>query len=42
MNDKTALGTVGKAAGGSKVWGILMLICGVLAISLPTLPTYVR
>lgn len=35
MNAQTTLGTVRKASGWSMVWGILMLVCGILAISLP-------
>jgi len=35
MNAETTVGTVRKASGWSMVWGILMFICGILAISLP-------
>jgi uncharacterized membrane protein HdeD (DUF308 family) len=35
MNDKTSVATVQKASGWSMVWGIVMLICGILAIALP-------
>ncbi len=35
MNSKITLGSVRKASGWSIVWGILMFICGILAISLP-------
>jgi uncharacterized membrane protein HdeD (DUF308 family) len=35
MNSETSLGLGRKASGWSMVWGILMIICGVLAIALP-------
>jgi uncharacterized membrane protein HdeD (DUF308 family) len=35
MNVETSVGAVKKASGWSMVWGILMFICGILAISLP-------
>ena len=35
MNAETTLGTARKASGWSMLWGILMFICGILAISLP-------
>jgi uncharacterized membrane protein HdeD (DUF308 family) len=35
MNSETALGSGRKASGWSIVWGILMLICGMLAIAMP-------
>lgn len=35
MNPNPVLGDVRKAGGWSMVWGIVMLICGVLAIALP-------
>jgi len=35
MDPKTAVGTARKASGWSMLWGILMFICGILAISLP-------
>ena len=35
MNNETSVGTVRKASGWSMVWGIVMLICGILAIALP-------
>ena len=35
MNSETTLGSVRKASGWSIVWGILMLICGMLAIAMP-------
>ncbi len=35
MNAETTVGAVRKAGGWSMLWGILMLICGILAISLP-------
>ena len=35
MNSETTLGSVRKASGWSMLWGILMFVCGVLAISLP-------
>jgi len=35
MNAETAVGTARKASGWSMLWGILMFICGILAISLP-------
>jgi len=35
MSDETSVGTVRTASGWSMVWGILMLICGILAIALP-------
>jgi len=35
MNSETIVGSVRKASGGSMVWGVLMFICGILAISLP-------
>jgi uncharacterized membrane protein HdeD (DUF308 family) len=35
MNSETTLGSVRKASGSSIVWGILMFICGVLAIAMP-------
>jgi uncharacterized membrane protein HdeD (DUF308 family) len=35
MNSDTALGSVRKTSGWSIVWGILMLICGMLAIAMP-------
>ena len=35
MNSETALGSVKKASGRSIVWGVLMLICGMLAIAMP-------
>jgi uncharacterized membrane protein HdeD (DUF308 family) len=35
MNPETAVGTATKGSGWSMLWGILMFICGILAISLP-------
>ena len=35
MNAETTVGAVRKASGWSMFWGILMFICGILAISLP-------
>ena len=35
MNAETPGGVVRKASGWSMLWGILMVICGILAISLP-------
>jgi uncharacterized membrane protein HdeD (DUF308 family) len=35
MNSETTLGSVRKASGWSVVWGILMLISGILAIAMP-------
>ena len=35
MNAETTVGTVRKASGWSMLWGILMFLCGILAISLP-------
>jgi uncharacterized membrane protein HdeD (DUF308 family) len=35
MDPKTAVVTARKASGWSMLWGILMFICGILAISLP-------
>ena len=35
MNAETAVGTTRKISGWSMLWGILMFICGILAISLP-------
>jgi len=35
MNPETPAGAVKKATGWSMIWGILMLVCGILAISLP-------
>jgi uncharacterized membrane protein HdeD (DUF308 family) len=35
MNSETALGSVRKASGWSIVWGVVMFICGILAIALP-------
>ena len=35
MNAETTVGSVRKASGWSMLWGILMVICGILAISLP-------
>jgi uncharacterized membrane protein HdeD (DUF308 family) len=35
MNAETTVGSVRKASGWSMLWGILMFICGILAISLP-------
>jgi len=35
MNSETTLGSMRKASGWSIVWGILMLICGILAIAMP-------
>ena len=35
MNAETSVGAARKASGWSMVWGILMFICGILAISLP-------
>jgi uncharacterized membrane protein HdeD (DUF308 family) len=35
MNAETTIGGVRKASGWSMVWGILMFICGILAICLP-------
>jgi hypothetical protein len=35
MNAETTVGPVGKASGWSMLWGILMFVCGILAISLP-------
>jgi uncharacterized membrane protein HdeD (DUF308 family) len=35
MNSEIALGTVRKASGWSMVWGIIMVICGILAITMP-------
>jgi uncharacterized membrane protein HdeD (DUF308 family) len=35
MSAETTVGAVRKVSGWSMVWGILMFICGILAISLP-------
>ncbi len=35
MNSETTLSSVRKASGWSMVWGVIMLICGILAIGLP-------
>ena len=35
MNSETTLGSVRKASGWSMVWGIVMFICGILAITMP-------
>src|SRR6185503_12281409 len=35
MSAQTTVGTLGRASGWSMVWGILMCLCGILAISLP-------
>jgi uncharacterized membrane protein HdeD (DUF308 family) len=35
MNSETTLGSVRKASGWSIVWGIVMFICGILAITMP-------
>jgi uncharacterized membrane protein HdeD (DUF308 family) len=35
MNAETTVGPVRKASGWSMLWGILMFVCGILAISLP-------
>jgi uncharacterized membrane protein HdeD (DUF308 family) len=35
MDPETAVGTATKAGGWSMLWGILMFVCGILAISLP-------
>jgi uncharacterized membrane protein HdeD (DUF308 family) len=35
MASETPVGSLSKASGWSMVWGILMFICGVLAIALP-------
>jgi len=35
MSAQTTVGTLGRASGSSMVWGILMCLCGILAISLP-------
>lgn len=35
MNAEATVGAVGKASGWSMLWGILMFICGILAISVP-------
>jgi uncharacterized membrane protein HdeD (DUF308 family) len=35
MNAETAVGTATKGSGWSMLWGILMFVCGILAISLP-------
>ena len=35
MNAETTVGAVRKVSGWSMLWGILMFICGILAISLP-------
>jgi uncharacterized membrane protein HdeD (DUF308 family) len=35
MSAETTVGAVRKVSGWSMVWGILMVICGILAISLP-------
>ena len=35
MTSETTVGDVRKASGWSVLWGILMFICGILAISLP-------
>jgi uncharacterized membrane protein HdeD (DUF308 family) len=35
MNSDTTLGSINKASGWSMVWGIVMFICGVLAITMP-------
>jgi len=35
MNAETTVGVVRKPSGWSMLWGILMFICGILAISLP-------
>jgi uncharacterized membrane protein HdeD (DUF308 family) len=34
-NAKTIVGAVRQGAGWSKIWGIVMVICGILAIALP-------
>jgi uncharacterized membrane protein HdeD (DUF308 family) len=35
MNPETPVGALKKATGWSMIWGILMFVCGILAISLP-------
>src|SRR5262249_55675930 len=35
MNSELTLSSVKKASGWSMVWGILMIICGILAIAMP-------
>src|SRR6476620_10077818 len=35
MSAQTTAGTLGRASGWSMAWGILMCLCGILAISLP-------
>ena len=35
MNAEATVGAVRKASGWSMVWGVLMVICGILAISVP-------
>lgn len=35
MNSEITVGSVRKASGWSMVWGIIMFICGILAIALP-------
>ena len=35
MNAETTVGPIRKASGWSMLWGILMFVCGILAISLP-------
>lgn len=35
MSAQTAVGAVGNASGWSMLWGVLMFICGILAICLP-------
>jgi hypothetical protein len=35
MNAETTVGPIRKASGWSMLWGILMIVCGILAISLP-------
>ena len=35
MNAETTVGAVRKTSGWSMLWGILMVLCGILAISLP-------
>jgi uncharacterized membrane protein HdeD (DUF308 family) len=35
MNSDVTLGSARKASGWSMVWGILMIICGILAIAMP-------
>lgn len=37
MNPEIPVGTVKKTSGWSMIWGILMFVCGILAIALPRL-----